>query len=162
MDDGQKSPEVDGTLNDAMQLIGAGQSAQAARICETVLKEQPNNAAALHALGLTHYLARRYDRAIEYMSRAVSFDTANPQYLCNLAEALRRAQQPDQAKAMFEKTLDLKPEYLLAHLGLANTLRDLKRRVEAIARYRLALALNPAFAEAYHYLGVIFVEQDRM
>lgn len=145
----------------AMQLIAAGQTSQAAHICEKILKDQPNDPAALHALGLTHYMARRYGRAVEYMSQAIVIDGSNPQYLCNLGEALRRDHKLDAAKTTFEKALDIKPEYLLAHLGLANTFRDQKRRPEAIARYRLALALNPAFAEAYHYLGVMFAEQDR-
>ena len=30
-----------------------------------------------------------------------------------------------------------------------------------MARYRLALALDPRFAEAYHYLGSMYLEQDR-
>lgn len=155
----QNSPDA-GLVN-AMQLISTGAYAKAEEICGALVKDQPNNAGALHALGLTHYMCRRYERAIEFMSKAVQFDDSNPQYYCNLGESYRRAMKPGQALVMFEKSVALKPEYLLAHLGIANVYRDQQRRPEAIARYRLALALNPKFAEAYHYLGVIFLEQGR-
>lgn len=161
MADSIESTEADGALVRAMQAIGNGNYARAETVCGEILAKQPNNAAALHALGLSHYMVRRYDQAIEHMSRAIQFDDSNPQYFCNLGESLRRAQKPDRAIEMFEKALALKPEYKLAHLGTANVLRDLRRRPEAIARYRLALALDPCFAEAFHYLGVMFLEQDR-
>jgi len=144
-----------------MQFISAGKFGDAEALCGEILEKQPNNAEALHTLGLTHYMTRRYDQAIEHMSRAVQFDDSNPQFFCNLGESFRRAKKPDEAIEMFEKALALKPEYLLAHLGTANSLRDLGKRTEAIARYRLTLALNPSFAEAYFYLGSMFLEQDR-
>ncbi len=161
MADGMERMDTEGALVRAMQAIGKGNYTQAETVCGEILSHQPNNAAALHALGLSHYMVRRYDQAIEHMTKAIQFDDSNPQYFCNLGESLRRAQKPDRAIEMFEKALALKPEYRLAHLGMANVLRDLRRRPEAIARYRLALALDPCFAEAFHYLGVMFLEQDR-
>lgn len=152
---------IETSLAKAMQSIGAGRYQEAEALCRDIVAKQPNNAAALHALGLTHYMVRRYDQAIEHMTKAVQFDGTNAQYYCNLGESLRRAQRPDEAIETFEKALALKPEYLHAHLGMANALRDLGRRPEAMARYRLALALNPRFAEAYNYLGAMFLEQDR-
>lgn len=152
---------IETELVQAMQHIGAGRLGEAETACTEILEKQPNNAAALHALGLTHYMARRYKDAIEHMTKAVQFDATNPQFFCNLGESLRRAQQADASVEVFEKALSLKPEYLHAHLGIANALRDLGRRPEAMARYRLALALDPCFAEAYHYLGAMYLEQDR-
>ena len=155
------STNSDAVLAEVMQLISTGSYDQAEKTCQAALDTQPNNAGVLHALGLTHYLARRYGKAIEFMTKAVQFDDTNPQYFCNLGESLRRNRQSEQASAMFEKALALKPEYQLAHLGIGNSLRDQGRRPEAMARYRLALALDPSFAEAFHYLGVMYLEQDR-
>jgi tetratricopeptide (TPR) repeat protein len=161
MNNPQETNGAEAGLVKAMQLIAAGSYDEAEKISVTLVENQPNNAGALHALGLTHYMCRRYERAIEFMDKAIQFDGSNPQYFCNLGEAYRRASKPDQALGMFEKAVAIKPEYLLAHLGIANVFRDQKRRPEAISRYRLALALNPKFAEAYHYLGVILLEQGR-
>ncbi len=57
-----------------MRSIGAGQYAEAEKLCETILEARPNDAGVLHAMGLTHYMGQRYTRAIEYMLRAVEFD----------------------------------------------------------------------------------------
>ena len=152
---------ADTSITQALMHIGAGRLKDAVDICHAVIEKEPNNAAALHALGLTHYMVRNYAAAIEHMAKAVQFDSMNPQYFCNLGESHRRGGQPDRAIEMFEKSLAIRPEYLLSHLGVANALRDLGRRQEAMARYRLALALDPTFAEAYHYLGAMLLEQDR-
>jgi len=90
MPDANDAANTDARLAEAMRCIGTGNPKQAEAICTEILKEQPNNAGALHALGLSHYIVRRYDQAVEFMTRAVQFDDANPQYYCNLAESLRR------------------------------------------------------------------------
>ncbi len=161
MNDVDKSPSVETALMQATQCINVGKYAEAEAISSKILQAEPNNAAALHTLGLSHYMVRRYDKAIEHITRAIQFDDSNPQYFCNLAESYRRSRQTDKAIEMFEKSLALKPEYLTAHLGMANVLRDMNRRPEAIARYRLALALDPTYAKAYNYLGSMYLEQDR-
>jgi len=161
MSETAQSISAEAALAQAMQNIGSGKFKEAQGLCEGIIAKQPNNAAALHALGLSHYMVRNYAAAIEHMSKSVQFDATNSQYFCNLGESLRRAQKPDAAIENFEKALALKPEYLHAHLGMANALRNLGRREEAAARYRLALALDPRFAEAYHYLGAMYMEQDR-
>ena len=153
------------TANDPIQqgmaLIAAGKSADAALLFAKFLDQNPDHPAALHGLGLSHYLKRRYGEAAELLRRAVLAERNNPQYLANLAEALRRDKKPDEALKYFERCATVMPEHLKAHLGIANSLRDLGRVEEAIGRYRLALALDPAFAEAYHYLGVTLLDLRR-
>ncbi len=148
-------------ITKGMKLVVEGRPVEAAPLFAAVLAKDPDHPAALHGLGLTHYLARRYDQAVELLRRAVLAERNNPQYLANLAEALRRVKKPDEALKYFERCATLMPEHLKAHLGAANALRDLGRIEEAVGRYRLALALDPAFAEGYHYLGLTLLEKGR-
>ena len=145
-----------------MQHINAGQIGQAEKLCGELLAKTPMSAPVLHAAGLVHYMKRDFQAAIEHIEKAVQIDDRNPQYYSNLGEAHRRAGTPEEALKAFERALVLKPEFLKAHLGAGNTLRDLKRFEEATAKFRLALAINPNFAEAYHYLGVAFIEQEQV
>ncbi|MBF0448462.1 MAG: tetratricopeptide repeat protein [Magnetococcales bacterium] len=146
----------------AMEHIGAGRHKKAHEICSKVLEEQPMHAPALHIMGLVYFKQRKLDEAIEHISRAVQLEMKNPLYLGNLGEIQRRAGKPKEALISFERALLLMPEFLKAHLGLANTLRDLGRIEEAVARFRLALAIDPRFAPAYHYLGVTFLTEERV
>ena len=60
----EQAANVEASLAKAMQCIGAGQFGEAETLCTEIVAKQPNNAAALHALGLSHYMVRRYDAAI--------------------------------------------------------------------------------------------------
>ena len=126
-----------------------------------MLDKDPMNAPALHTLGLVAHMGRNYPTAIEHISRSIRIDGTNPQYFCNLGEALRRCGKAEESIQAFERSIVLMPEFLKAHLGLGNALRDLKRDPEATSKFRIALAMNPNFAEAYHYLGVTHVEQEQ-
>ena len=149
------------SIAQAMQHINSGRLGQAKEVCGELIEREPQNPAALHALGLISYMQRDYAEAIARITHVVQIDRRNPQYFSNLGEALRRARRPQEALEAFEKSLALLPEFLKAHLGVGNCLRDLGRRQEAIAKFRLALAINPNFAEGYHYLGATFIELRR-
>lgn len=144
----------------ALKQLSEGQFDAATETCTQVLNQDPMNAPALHTLGLVAYMGRNYATAIEHINRSIQIDGRNPQYHCNLGEALRRAGKPEEAVRAFEHSIILMPEFLKAHLGLGNALRDLKKFPEAISKYRIALAMNSNFAEAYHYLGITYVEQE--
>ena len=146
----------------AMQHLGAGRVDEAERLCRDLLAKTPDDAGALHALGLVFYLRKDYEQAIAQLQRAVQIERDNPQFLANLAEALRRGKRPQEAFEAFDRAATLMPEHLKAHLGAANSLRDLGRIQEAIARFRLALAIDSAFPEAYHYLALTFIDQNRV
>jgi tetratricopeptide (TPR) repeat protein len=152
---------VEAAVARAIGLAQAGDLAKAEELCRELLARHPHSAAALHAFGVVAYMRKDYADAIDRFAQATSIEGANPQYLSNLGEAQRRAGRPEEALATFEKALLNRPEFLKAHLGVANALRDLGRYAEAVARYRLALAVDPTFAEAYHYLAAEFMRQGR-
>ena len=66
-----------------------------------------------------------------------------------LAELGRR----EEAVALYQKALQLRPDYAEAAFNLGNALRELGRLDEAIAWYRQASALRPDFPEALDNLG---------
>ena len=128
----------------AMAHLQRNQHAEAEEIAKAAVEEEPGNGAAQHVLGLAHYLQRRYDLAREHLHRAIKLDAKNALYASNHAECLRRLRKPEEALKEFERATILMPEFLKAHLGMGNTLRELGRIDEAIARFRLILA-QPGF-----------------
>ncbi len=67
----------------------------------------------------------------------------------------------DDAEHQFQKAIELKPEYFLAHSNLATVLNLQGRYGEAEIECRKAIELNPYYAEAYNNLGVILWRQGR-
>jgi tetratricopeptide (TPR) repeat protein len=145
-----------------MQHINFNRLKEAEELCNPLLQSHPLEPQVLHAAGLVKYKKMDYKGAIELLSKAVQIDKKNPLYFGNLGEAYRRNRQFDKALAAFEEAISMMPEFLMGHLGIANTLRDQGKFKEAISRFRLALAINPTFAPAYHYLGLTFADQERL
>jgi tetratricopeptide (TPR) repeat protein len=146
----------------AMHHINLGRIKEAEALCGPLLENHPLEPQVLHAAGLLAYKKMDFKTAIEQMTKAVQIDKGNPLYLGNLGEAYRRDRQFDKAMQVFSRAIEIMPEFLMGHLGIANTLRDQGKHMEATSRFRLALAINPLFAPAYHYLGLTFVDQERI
>jgi len=145
-----------------MQHINFNRLKEAEDLCHPLLAAYSLEPQVLHAAGLIKYKRVDYPGAIDLLSKAVQIDKKNPLYFGNLGEAYRRNRQFDKALASFEEAIAIMPEFLMGHLGIANTLRDQGKFKEATARFRLALAINPTFAPAYHYLGLTFADQERL
>jgi tetratricopeptide (TPR) repeat protein len=146
----------------AMQHINFGRLKDAEALCKPLLEKYPLEPQVIHAVGLIAYKKMDFKGAIDHLSKAVQIDKTNPLYFGNLGEAYRRNRQFDKAMEIFEKAIEIMPEFLMGHLGIANTLRDQGKHKEAISRFRLALAINPTFAPAYHYLGLTLVDLERI
>ena len=78
-------------LKAAVSLHHAGKLAQAAALYQNVLATEPENAEAMHLLGVLSHQQGAHARAIELISRAVAHRPNNPAFHANLAEAYRAA-----------------------------------------------------------------------
>lgn len=156
------SPSTEQALAQAMHFLNIGKLKEAEKLVKEQYEKYSLEPQVLHAMGLVSYKKENFKGAIEQMEKAVQIDKKNPLFYGNLGEAYRRNKQLNKAMAAFEKALVIMPEFLKAHLGVANTFRDMKKYPEAISRYRLSLAINPQFAPAYHYLGLTFVELEKV
>jgi predicted O-linked N-acetylglucosamine transferase (SPINDLY family) len=137
----------------AIQHVQAGRLQAAEQVCFGILRAEPQDADALHLLGIVY--ARIGDRqgAVEYLHRAV---TARPDWAeahANLGNALREQGRFDEAVPFLRRALQLRPDYAAAQNNLGNALEGQGDAEGAVACYRRALELAPDFAEAHNNLG---------
>jgi Flp pilus assembly protein TadD len=123
-----------------------------------VLALDPDDADALHLLGLVADQTGRPAEAAERIGQAIRLKRDRPHYHHNLALALRNLGRLDEAEAACRQALALKPDYPLAHSTLGMTLRAAGRLEEAAAAYRAALRLQPIFPEALNNLGNVLCQ----
>ena len=149
-------------LKAAMSLHQAGNLAQAELLYQKVLAGEPENAEAMHLLGVLHHQQGANARAVELMGRAVALRPNAAAFHANLAEAYRALGQYERAAGSCRAALGLKPDYpeALANLGLA--LQAMGRRGEAAEQFREAIKLRPGFASAHSNLGNVLRESGRM
>ena len=97
----------------------------------------------LYQQGVTHYNQQQYNQAEEVLRQACEYDKLNPQICYALANVLIAKQQPYQAVAEYEKTIELKPDFFLPLRNLAILYQQIGFRNKAVEMWERALRHSP-------------------
>ncbi len=108
--------------------------------------------------GLELGLSRKYDEAIDELSKAIEEDPDDPIARISLGIAFHRLGEDDRALSCYEAVLKIDPRYAEAHYFRANILYSRGTIREAIAEYITAIGLEPELIEAHQRP----VPQDRL
>ena len=138
---------------------GAGQLAQAEALYRRALDLEPEDADALHLLGVIAQQRGDYQGAVDLITRAIAADASFAGYHNNLGEAYRRLGKFDEAERAYRQAIALQPDFPEPHNNLGMILQKRRQVNEAIDLYRRAIQLSPNFAEAYNNLGTTLMEK---
>src|SRR5579859_5189624 len=94
-----------------------GKFAEAEVAFRQVLAQEPNNAQALHLLGVTVGRMGRPLEAVSHFTAAARLQPANPYFQTNLGHALLEAGRNAEAVHAFDRALHLKPDLVAAYRG---------------------------------------------
>ena len=70
----------------------------------------------------------------------------------------RKGKQYNEALAEYQKAIDIKPDYEMAHFGCGHVYRHIKQYANAINAFQQAIKFKPNYKEAYHGLGIAYFE----
>lgn len=149
-------------LTTALQHHQAGQFAEAQRLYQVVLQQQPNHPNALYFLGLLAHQTGQLPTAIELYQAAIA---AQPDYAeahVNLGAALQQQGRTEAAIGHYQAALRANPNNANAHINLGVTLQQQGRLEAAIGRFQKAIQLNPNLVEAYSNLGHVLKEMGEL
>ena len=154
--------ELDTQLTRASASFSRGELAQAESVCRTLLADHPNNAAALHLLGLVR--ARGGDRAggEELLRRSVELDPADTRLRLNFATFLRRAGRLAEAERVYRRVLQLAPGERAARHGLVLTLDALGSGRDAEIQCRTLVDADRSQPDGWAALGFVLSKQNRL
>jgi tetratricopeptide (TPR) repeat protein len=145
------------TISEALAIAArhhqAGRLQAAEQIYRQILAVEPNQADALHLLGVIAYQTGKYEIAVEYIGRAIALNGTEATFYNNLGMALKDQGKLDEAAACHRRALELKPDSAEAHNNLGTALQGQGKLDEAVACYRRALELKPDYAKAHNNLG---------
>jgi predicted O-linked N-acetylglucosamine transferase (SPINDLY family) len=131
------------TLAQAMQHHQDGNLVQAEQFYRQVLRANPDEANALHLLGMVVQHLGRYEEAVDLLHRAIAVAPQAAAFHYNLGWLQKRREKPEEAQASFEQALRLQPAFAEALDGLASALKDQGRVDEAIVFLHRAIAAKP-------------------
>ncbi len=149
-------------LHSAIDTLRSGDLVETIRICNRILKETPNSAAALHLQGVALFQQGEHLLATNSIRQAIAIDTQQPDYFCNLGTVLQAMGDYGQACEQFLRGLQLDPGRPELHFNLGNALKLQGRFEEAVAAYSRALEFRSDYPQALNNLGNAFYEQGRL
>ncbi|VAW89298.1 TPR domain protein, putative component of TonB system [hydrothermal vent metagenome] len=137
------SQEIKAMIEESVALHQAGNLNAAETGYQAILKINPNEADALHLLGVINAQQGNIDNAITLYKQSIE---ANPKLFVaynNLGIALNSIQKLDEATKNFHKAIELVPDSADAYYNLGNCLYGLQQYEEAVSNYKQALQINP-------------------
>ncbi len=149
------------TLQLAEQYHHAGEVAKAESLYRQVLQVQPNNADALHLLGLLAYQTKRHEEAEALINQAIAINPVAAIFYNNLGNVYRDQGKLSQATECFRQALRLEPNFPQAYNNLGNVQAGAGQFTEAVSCYQQALVLNPNYLNVYSNLGVVLGQMGK-
>ncbi len=138
-------PGVDprAVLTRGWQFHREGKTQEARMIYAQVLRWQPDNADALHLLGIAEAQLGNLDAAADLMTQSIKADPGKPETHFHLGNAMRAMNHPQEALICYNQVITLDPQHAGALGNRAQLLFQLKRYDAALASYDRAAALAP-------------------
>jgi tetratricopeptide (TPR) repeat protein len=149
----------------AMALVNLGDEARARPLLTALADKHPTQAIYVYWLGRLDYSQRRYQEAVEKLTRASQLDSKSARIWDSLGLAFDMQGLMDQALEAFRKAADLNravghPSAWPPH-DLGFLLLRMDRPKEAEASLREALRYDPGFAQAHYHLGRALEKEAR-
>jgi adenylate cyclase len=127
----------------------SGEPEKAIAVIELAIELNPSLASAYYNLGATLALVGRPDEAIPNFEKAIRLSPHDPGmwlFLNGIALAHTAARRFEEAIHWAQRSLQRRPDWLLAHLVLAGGYAQLDRSEEARSALQEALQLQPALS----------------
>ncbi|MET1415043.1 tetratricopeptide repeat protein [Roseibium sp. HPY-6] len=138
----------------------SGEIEKAQRCYKQVLKKLPNNADALHLLGVTYRQLGYPKRAVEYIQKAIGVNASQAPFYANLARAMMDiGTDAESMLAVSEKALSLNPREKEALNIKGIALTRLQRTEEAEEIFQRLIVQYPEFGDAYRNYGMLLREK---
>lgn len=143
---------------DALHLLGSmllqsQRLADAKDVLGRALSVQPNSAAILTKLGIVCTHLKLASEARDHLDAALHVDPQQIEAYVGRGALHESLGDPAAAAIDFQRAVELRPDFVLAHFLLGNSLALCHRLEDAVASYGRALALAPGFTDALHARG---------
>ena len=153
---------IDEEFQRAFRLHQEGKLREAFLRYDSILKADPDHAAALHFSGVVLHQAGKHAEAIERIRASIHLDPGSADAWSNLASALEAVDRRDAALNALKEATRLAPKSPEIWTNLAASELQLGHDVEAEKAARSAIAADGTHAGAWHNLALALAAQGRV
>jgi len=136
-----------------LAAFDAGHYAATFAMARRLLEQDPQDAFAWKALGISLVRLGRNEEALSCLEEAVARSPQDPECASALGNVLLSLGRLPEAVARYNQALAVKPDFPEARNNLGSALQRLGRLHEAVEHFLRALAAKPDFPEACNNLG---------
>ena len=104
-------------------------------MCTHVLGIDPQNADALHLLGISVYQSGQYEIAVSLIIQAIQIDSTKPLFFTNPGNAFQKQGKLEESAQAYQKAIQIQLDYADAHFNLAMLLLLQGQFVEGWEKY---------------------------
>jgi Flp pilus assembly protein TadD len=141
-----KAPiDVDATVAEAVQLHEHGNVQAAVERYTRALQQAPEQAAALHFMGLAQYQSGQPSAALEAMWRSLELAPNEPEFFSNYSAAAWAAGRYDEGRWAASRAIELQSDHASAYNNLGFNLRAMDAIDASIDAFDQALTIMPQF-----------------
>ncbi len=144
-----------------MQRHRQQQFAEAERLYEAVLVDQPRDASTWHYLGLAAYQRGDYPRSVECVQTALRLEPGNALVWNTYGAALRASGQLHRARLALQQAVTINATYDEGWCNLGGVCNDLLLFSVSEQAYRQALEIRPTYAAAAIGLANALIRQGQ-
>jgi predicted TPR repeat methyltransferase len=149
------------TIHEAIAHHQRGEVAKAESIYVELLKRNPNDADALHYLGVLRMAQGRRTDAVELVKQSVEVAPGNPHAWNSLGNMLMKCDEPKAAVVAYGKATAIQPDVAEFWFNLANLHRSMNQPDDAVNCYQRVVALKPKFPGAFESLALLLDKMGR-
>jgi Flp pilus assembly protein TadD len=154
--------DIEQSIQAARELYQIDNLEGAEDVCRAILEARPDNAEALHLLGLILNKRGDHDRAAKNIRKAIKLNPNDADVYYDLGNILQDKGQITAAITNYRKAVKLNPQYVEAYNNMGIALQDSGRLDKAIASYKEALRIDPGYVDAHNNIGVAFQEKRQL
>ena len=140
-------------LDEGISLQRQGRLIEAEALYRALLRKYPNDAGALHYIGLVNYQAGRLEAADSFMSRSLEIDHSCANTWNDLGAVKLKSGKIEESVRHFARALDLNERHTDALNNIAAALRKLYRFESALVHLRRLALLRPNSADVMRNLA---------
>jgi len=147
------APGSSNRLAAAIQRHQQGHAEQAATIYREILSDSPDNADALHFLGVAEHQLGRSESALHHIDRALALAPDYPDALNSRGNVLKQLGRLEEAERDYRRAVALRPTDANALSNLGTVHRAKGDPEAAVAVFRQVIEMHRDHANAWHNLG---------
>ncbi len=148
-------------INQAQNLLNAGNIQGAYNAYQKAFEAAPNNTDALNGMGVISLQIGKLGLAEKFLSRAAELNKYEPLLQNNLALVKQRQGKDQEAVMAFNRAIELNPHYVQAMNNLGSLYINSGKFTEAALILENALQVKPDYANAHSNLGIALNKLER-